>query len=245
MKHLSEEELVLHYYGERTGDAGHIDSCSACRANFESLARALDAMDALEAPERPEAYGSRVWNQIAPRLRKSRWSDLSLWLAPRRLVAVGAMAALLIAAFLAGRVSQRRQQVAGLSAPVRERIMLVAVGDHLERSQMILVELANNESKGPVDISQEQLRAQDLISENRLYRQAALTSGDRNVSSVLDELERVLLDIIHSPSTLDSAEFEQIRRRIEAEGIVFKIRVLGSNLRERETAPSNAGASKL
>ena len=87
------------------------------------------------------------------------------------------MAALLIAAFLAGRVSQRQQAVAGLSGPVRERIMLVAVGEHLEQSQMILVELMNSEPKGPVDISEEQLRAQDLIGENRLYRQAALKSG--------------------------------------------------------------------
>lgn len=246
MKHLSEEELVLHYYGEPAGDAGgHIEACVECRASFESLSRVLKAMDSFEAPERPEAYGSRVWNRIAPQLARPRWSGLAAWLAPRRLVVAAAMAALLIGAFLAGRVSQRRQQTAGLSAPVRERIMLVAVGDHLERSQMILVELANNESKGPVDISEEQHRAEDLISENRLYRQAALHSGDRKVSSVLDELERVLLDIVHSPSTLDSAEFEQIRRRIESEGIVFKIRVLGSNLRERETAPANARARKL
>ncbi len=122
--------------------------------------------------------------------------------------------------------------------------MLVAVGEHLDRSQMILVELVNNESKGPVDISEEQHRAEDLIGDNRLYRQAALTSGDTRVSSVLDELQRVLLEIAHSPSKLDSAEFEQIRRRIEAEGILFKIRVVGSNLREREKSVLPAQDSK-
>jgi len=238
MKHLSEEELVLHYYGE--GEAGaseHLRACEVCRAGLESLARVLHAMDGIEAPERSEAYGSRVWNRIAPQLEKPRARWITLWLEPRRLVAAAAMAALLIAAFLAGRVSQRRHQMAGLSGPVRERIMLVAVGEHLEQSQMILVELMNSEPKGPVDISEEQLRAQDLIGENRLYRQAALKSGDTRVSSVLDELERVLLDIAHSPSKLNSAEFEQIRQRIEAEGILFKIRVVGSNLREQERSP--------
>jgi hypothetical protein len=153
------------------------------------------------------------------------------------LVAVAAMAALVVAAFLAGRVSQRQTQVAGLSGPVRERIMLVAVGEHLEQSQMILIELMNSDSKGTVDISEEQLRAQDLISENRLYRQAALRTGDKSVSNVLDELERVLLEVAHSPSKLNSAEFEQIRQRIAADGILFKIRVVGSNLREREAVP--------
>ena len=244
MKHLNEDELVLHYYGE-VHDGGveqHLQGCEACRANLESLARVLDAMDGLKAPEPAAAYGSRVWHRIAPQLAQSAERWWTGWFAPRRLVAAAAMAALLIGAFLAGRVFQRRQ-MAGLSGPVRERIMMVAVGDHLERSQMILVELVNNESKGTVDISEEQRRAEDLIGENRLYRQAALKSGDRAVSSVLDELERVLLEVAHSPSKLDSAEFEQVRQRIESQGILFKIRVVSSNLREREVPPPQGKAS--
>jgi hypothetical protein len=240
MKHLSEEDLVLRYYSEPPRGAGvdeHLATCEACRVNLVSMSRVLDAMDGLEVPEPLDGLSSRVWQRIAPQLAASRtrwWTD---WFAPRRLVAVAAMAALVIVAFLAGRVSQRQTQMAGLSGPVRERIMLVAVGEHLEQSQMILIELMNSDSKGTVDISGEQQRAQDLISENRLYRQAALRTGDKSVSNVLDELERVLLDVAHSPSKLNSAEFEQIRQRIAADGILFKIRVVGSNLREREAAP--------
>src|SRR5437660_1688270 len=239
MKHLTEKDLVLRYYSEPIG-AGfheHLESCEACRASLVSMSRVLDAMDELEVPEPLDGLSNRVWQRIAPQPAESRtrwWTD---WFAPRRLAAVAAIAALVIAAFLAGRVSQRRTQMAGLSGPVRERIMLVAVGEHLEQSQMILIELMNSESKGTVDISKEQNRAQELISENRLYRQAALRSGDKSVSNVLDELERVLLDVAHSPSKLNSAEFQQIRQRIEADGILFKIRVVGSNLREREAAP--------
>ncbi|HLM98771.1 MAG TPA: hypothetical protein VK335_05795 [Bryobacteraceae bacterium] len=241
MKHLNEEDLVLHYYGEGAAGAGeHLETCDACRASFESLARVLRAMDRLDAPEPLEGYEGRVWNRLRPELKNSRehwWNHLALWLTPRHLGGAAAMAALLVAAFLAGRVSQQRQQVAGLSGPVRERIMLVAVGEHLERSQMILVELINNASAGPVDITEEQERARDLVDENRLYRQVALKSGDTGVSSVLDELERTLLEVAHSPSKLDSVEFARIRERIEAEGILFKIRVVGSNLRERERSP--------
>jgi hypothetical protein len=247
MKHLSDEELILHFYGERAPGAGeHLQTCELCRGSFQQLGRVLHAVDALEVPERSDGYEARVWNRLAPDLNGRQahwWNHLGSWLSPRRLAAAAAMAALLVAAFLAGRVSQR-QQVAGLSGPVRERIMLVAVGEHLERSQMILVELVNNESAGPVDISLEKVRARDLISENRLYRQAALKSGDRGVSSLLDELERTLLEVAHSPSKLDAAEFEQIRKRIEAEGILFKIRVVGSNLRERERIPAPDPDSK-
>jgi len=239
MKHLSEDDLVLHYYGERPGgEAGtHLADCGHCQASYQSLARVLDSMNAFEVPERSADYGSRMWRRVAPHLAQTRapWrSALAGWFEPRRVVAAGALAVLLVAAFLAGKFSQRRQQLAGLTGPVRERIMLVAVGEHLEQSQMVLVELVNNETKGQVDISEEQHRAEDLIGENRLYRQAALKTGDRAVSSVLDDLERVLLDIAHSPSKLDSADFEQFRQRIEAEGILFKIRVVGTNLKRRE-----------
>jgi len=240
MRHLTEEDLILRYYSEPPSVVGadeHLESCETCRANLISMSRVLDAMDDLEVPEPLDGLSNRVWQRIAPQLAESHtrwWTD---WFAPRRLAVVAAMAVLVIAAFLAGRVSQRRTQMAGLSGPVRERIMLVAVGEHLEQSQMILIELMNSESKGTVDISEEQNRAQDLISENRLYRQAALRTGDKSVSNVLDELERVLLDVAHSPSKLNSAEFQQIRQRIEADGILFKIRVVGSNLREREAAP--------
>ena len=116
--------------------------------------------------------------------------------------------------------------------------MLLAVGDHLEQSQMVLVELLNSGASGPLDISGEQQRAEDLVGENRLYRQAALKSGDKAVSNLLEELERVLLEIAHSPSKLDSNDLQQIRQRIEAEGILFKIRVVGTNLRERERPPA-------
>jgi hypothetical protein len=241
MKHLNEEDLVLHYYGEGTeGVREHLQACEACRASFESLARVLGAMDKLAVPEPAEGYEDRVWNRFGPELKKSQarwWRDVAAWLTPGRLAAAAAMAALVAAAFLAGRFSQQRQHTAGLSGPVRERIMLVAVGEHLERSQMILVELVNNSAAGTVDISEEKQRARDLVDENRLYRQAALKSGDRGVSSVLDELERTLLEVAHSPSKLDSEEFARIRERIEAEGILFKIRVVGSNLRERERKP--------
>jgi hypothetical protein len=245
MKHLTEEDLVLRYYGEPTSGAAadeHLESCEACRANLVSMSRVLDAMDGLEVPEPLDGLSGRVWQRIAPQLAESRTRWWTNWFAPRRLVAVAAMAALVIAAFLAGRVSQRRIQLAGLSGSVRERIMLVAVGEHLEQSQMILIELMNSDSKGTVDISEEQIRAQDLIGENRLYRQAALRTGDKSVSNVLDELERVLLDVAHSPSKLNAEEFQQIRERIASDGILFKIRVVGSNLREREAVPVNRRA---
>ena len=107
------------------------------------------------------------------------------WFTPRRWAAVGAIAAVVIVAFLAGRVTKRTTPEptgADVSAGnVRERVLIMAVGEHLGRSEMVLVDLANAEpldaKQKQVNISAEQRRAEDLLEENRLYRQTA--SGTR------------------------------------------------------------------
>ncbi len=101
---------------------------------------------------------------------------------------------------------------------MRERVLLVAVGDHLERSQMVLVELVNANPDRKMDISDEQKWAEDLLVANRLYRQTAARTGDENVAVVLEDLERVLVEIAHSPSTLSREELAEIRKRIESQG---------------------------
>ena len=69
---------------------------------------------------------------------------------------------------------------------------------------MVLIELANANPKAAMDISDEQERAGDLVTETRLYRQTAAHTGDTQISGVLDELERVLVDITHAPSNISS-----------------------------------------
>jgi len=129
---------------------------------------------------------------------------------------------------------------------VRERILLVAVGDHLERSQAVLLELVNARPGEPLNVESERERAGDLVAENRLYRQTALRTGDTRVASVLDELEPVLIELAHGPDRLSPEEVENLRQRIEGDGILFKVRVVGSTVRHREEkAAPQAGQSRL
>jgi hypothetical protein len=245
MKHLDDSQLVILYYREEAGpgEREHLAACDRCRAAYEELASILDQVD-LPVPERGEDYGAEVWRRVSRELqsrapRRSFWPHL--WI-PRPWAVAAAMVVLLIAAFMAGRLWPWRQtQVAARPIPVqvRERILLVAVGDHLDRSQMVLLELVNARPQDDqVDISEEQQRAQDLIDANRLYRQTALRSGDPGVATVLDELERVLLEVAHSPSHLSTQEFEQLRQRVEAQGILFKVRVIDSQLQQDERKKS-------
>jgi hypothetical protein len=54
------------------------------------------------------------------------------------------------------------------------------------------------------------------------------------VAGVLDELERNLLEVVHSPSRVTAADLDEVRGRIDAAALLFKVRVLGDELRQRE-----------
>jgi hypothetical protein len=116
----------------------------------------------------------------------------------------------------------------------RQRILLTAVAEHLDRSERILTDIVNAPDGG--DISTEQRWAEDLVSASRLYRQEAVDAGEQSVASVLDELERNLLEVVHSPSRLTAAELNDVRQRIDGASLLFKVRVLGGELRQRELA---------
>lgn len=250
MNHLTEDQLVLCYYGEQAAGpaAQHLAACSACREAYAALERVFDLLDAVPAPDPSPEYGAQVWSQIEHRLPVGQMVASHRSAFPWRwAVAAVAMAGMLVAAFLAGRLYPTPAPLAAADSQASERVLLVAVGDYLERSQMVLIELANANPKGKLDISAEQQRAAGLVSESRLYRQTAAHTGDTAVASVLDELDRVLLDISHAPSELPAEDLEKLRARLAAEGILFKIRVLGSNVRNRqdEDAATPAARQKL
>jgi len=253
VKHPTEEDLILYHYAETGGPpraslTEHLGACESCRARYRRLAAILGAADVVEPPALGENFEAEIWRRLVPRLESvapdTFWQRFfgdfraSRVLAPAGAVAL--VAALVLGAFFAGRFWPSRPQVARVvplqpvSAQSRDRILLVAVGDHLERSQMVLMELVNTRPQRLVDISTERERAEDLVAANRLYRLTAERAGEAGVANLLDELERTLIEIAHSPSKLSSPEFEDLRRRVQAQGILFKVRVVDSQVHERE-----------
>jgi hypothetical protein len=253
MNHLDEQRLIEYANGdaaEASAIEQHLRECAACRGSYESLQRVLAAASGLPVPEPDAAYEARLWRglrpQLEPRTSRLNWRE---WFSLRRLVPAGAIAALVLAAFLAGRywprpgVNQPSPETV-VTPQVRERILLVAVGDHLDRTQSVLIEISNAEPGGgrasEVDISRQQQRAQDLLASNRLYRQTAQRTGDASVAGFLDELEPLLVEIANSPAKVSGADLEEIQRRIAARGLLLKVRVLSSNVHERERAGTPA-----
>ena len=251
MKHVSEEELIAYREGiieQRAVISEHLAACGECRGELQRIEAVLAALDALPVPEPGEDYGRRVWREIAPRLAEKPGRWWQVWFQPRRLAGVGAVMVLILAAFVAGRFTKRGGAGDNIASKeqVRERVLVVAVGEHLGHSETMLVELSNAAPNDPkqkeVNISAEQRRAEDLLQENRLYRQTALQEGDAGLASVLDELERVLLDVAHSPEEVTPTQLATIQKKIEARGILFKVRVVNKELQQRQeaTRPSPA-----
>jgi hypothetical protein len=258
MTHLAEEDMVMHYYGEADDlrlAGEHLAECEECRRAFDELSMTLQAMAAIEVPERDASYGARVWAQIQPRLeaeqeRRTWRRALPAMVTWPRLATAGALAVLLVAAYVAGRSSvpppPEAQRAEVPSDAARERVLLAAVSSHLDRSRVVLTEIAHRNGGGAADISPEQATAADLAADNRLYRQAAARNGDAAVASVLEDLERVLVEIASSPSPASHDDLARWREQIQTKGLLFKVTVMGSRVRERQqdAAAASRPASK-
>ena len=248
MKHYTEEDLILHYYserGSRTGIDVHLDQCETCAAAYRALTGTLRLIATPEAPERGDQYGLEVWQRIRHRLPEQEVPWWSVWFRADRLATAGSFAVLLLAAFVAGRwwsspdpavaptlASTKPGAAAAVTDDARQRILLTSVADHFDRSERVLTDIMN--APAGEDISAEQRWAEDLVATSRLYRQDAVDAGEHSVALVLDELERSLLEIVHTPSRVTASNLEEIRRRIDAASLLFKVRVLGDDLRQRE-----------
>jgi len=249
-EHWTEDDLILYFYGEgrrRAEIEQHLQTCKACATTYRAITGTLSLIKAPDVPERGDQYGLEVWQRIRPDLAERKMPWWMVWMQPQRLAVLAAAAVVLVGAFVAGRVWEHQPAqtpaVAQTTAPerspasagnpdARKRILLTAVADHLDRSERVLTDIMNASARR--DISSEQVWADDLLQTSRLYRRDAADAGERSVVSILDELERSLLEIVNSPSPISAADLDNIRRRIDAAALLFKVRVMSDELRQRE-----------
>lgn len=249
MNHLSEEQIVLHYYGDADGVSEierHLATCVECRAEFTRVQSMLKQIEPIEVPEPAANFEEKTWLNLRDRLPEQGGFFRKIFRPQQKWALAGVMALLLVGAFLAGRFWPRPGQQIAQQPPAAanpQRVILVAVGDHLERSQMLLVEIMNTDAKGPVNLSSEQAEARDLLDANHLYRLSAQQAGDPQVARLLDELGRVLAEIANGPSEVTPRDLQDVRHTIQSEGLLFKVRVLGSEVNSRARRPEQTSGA--
>ena len=250
MNHLSEEQIVLHYYGdaeEAVEVERHLAACPECRAEFARMQSMLQQIKPLEVPEPAAGFEEKTWLNLRDRLpEKGSFLRRLLKPSPQKWAFAGVMAVLLAAAFLAGRFWPRPGQPIAQQPPAQvnpQRVVLLAVGDHLERSQMLLVEIMNADVKGPINFSSEQAEARELLDSNHLYRVSSQQTGDPQVARLLDQLGRVLAEIANGPTEVSPEDLQHVRHTIQSDGLLFKVRVIGSEVNSKVRRPELSGGS--
>jgi hypothetical protein len=252
MPHLTEEQLVMHRYGEDDDPSGaeeHLRSCQTCRGQYETVGRVLSMVTDAPIPERGQNYGAEVWNRLRWKLGTPRRSR-RLW---QSALAAAAMLAL---AFFAGQLWRDRQGPSSLATVQRQpvsspaeagapfataqgadRVLLLVVSDHLDSSERILLELVNADPGKRFDTVDQQKRAEELVSSNRIYRQTAQRQGEKRIASVLADLEPILVELSNSRASLDQRKLAGMQKRIESRGLLFKVRVVGAQVTSEERTP--------
>ncbi|MGO9937820.1 MAG: hypothetical protein ACLPH3_09115 [Terracidiphilus sp.] len=258
MNHLSQEELIDLYYSEDGPEAArHLDECKECSRVYEALEADLADIKAVDPPARPETYGEHVWHSISGQLPAypghrrpwfgriwfgriwsgQIWFRQPLWIG---LTAAGACALLVAAAFYAGRLWEHRNPpptvVSHPVPPVQQRVVVVVLSDHLDRSERLLVQLkhANADDKElATPLSDE---ARSLLAANRKCRQEAEANGDPTLTDALDHLNQLLNELANQPGGLNADAIARLQAEMNQDGLLFEVRVLRSRIPNHQAA---------
>ncbi|HEX3581588.1 MAG TPA: hypothetical protein VH087_07475 [Thermoanaerobaculia bacterium] len=257
MQHLTEEQLVAHYYRDDDAPGAateHLAACAGCAAEFDSITRVLALVKDAPVPERGDEYGEQVWTRLRWRLgapsRRKQWQ----WLAVAAVMAMG----LCTGVVWNGRHTPNQANVARVSAPAlpshagtiagatqNQRVLVVVVSDHLEASERMLTDVSNADPTKTFDAEAQQERAAELVASNRIYRQTALQRGDERIASLLSDLEPILVELAHAGKTLSPDELASIQKRIESKGLLFKVRVMSAQTGGGDRVPAAPAGNSL
>ena len=251
-QHISDEDLLLDYYGEATPEQravmrAHVESCAECRALDRELRAVLAFVDSEPMPPAPPGFEREMWTRLEPVVSGlSRTNEIGRKAAdttwsfefPRWALAAS-VAALAVGAFALGRVWDTPTTTPKVAESIgtrelSERMLRSEVEEHLERSQRVLVELVNGDDSAPVLLASDRERAADLVAAGRLYRRSAEQMGDRDTRDLLEDVERVLVEIANGPDVESSNGLSEVRARITDQDLIFRLRVMTAAMQARE-----------
>lgn len=243
--HPTEDELVLLFYGDTSADdeqrlTAHVETCADCQPVWREIKGSLAAVDAAGIPEPPADFERVMWAKVQRDIGDIQ--PATQWGAPRVWLPVVSLAVLVLAVTIGPAVwnAIRTTNPTNPTSTQPERALLVAMDEHLERSELLLVELMNADEPGV-----EPSAADDLLLSSRLYRQTAAHTGHVELASMLEDLERVLVEIARGPKEMKKNDLDALRTRITDEDLLFKVRVVTDEVRKRQQAIATVSEGDL
>ena len=246
--HLSDDEIISLLYANPSHEVEqHLRSCSTCRTEFDTYRRTIEALQHWPTPARAADYEARVWDRVSasmPQKRGTFWARIPL---PALGMAAAVAAIALVSFFIQQmRSKQPIKAIARMPSEASHRILDVAVKDHFERTSRVLAKLEIStpvESAHSVDISGEQNTVDDLLAENRLYRQTAEQDGDHRTADLLDNVEQFLVELDHSPPKLSNGQLKNLQQRLSDTNVLSKLKVFTSS--KPDSSPSESPVTQL
>jgi hypothetical protein len=247
--HPTEDDLIELLSGEadaadRVRIEAHVKSCDDCRQAWDDLTAALTIVgDAV--PEPPAGFERVMWARVRAAIERP---EPLAWTWRQWAPAAALAATVLVGAAIAGNYSTRQSPAPGGSdaslagarpdaGGLNERVLYTALDEHLQQTEALLVELRNAPDRAGLAL--ERGLADDLVFAGRLYRVTAEFTGDYGLVSMLDDLETVLVEVARAPGKLDTASRQWLRARIEDDALLFKVRAVSNDLRDRVANPDD------
>ena len=120
------------------------------------------------------------------------------------------------------------EQFAAVPALIRSADAQTLTAMHFGKSETLLLAFRNvrlDEPGAAKEVGHERKRAQQLVLQNMMLRREADAAGDVQISSLLESLEPILIDIANLPNRPDDNAVRTIRQRVERKNIVPLLRV--------------------
>lgn len=241
--------------GDRIALERHLPGCAECRAALEELSLIRAAlgtrpdvsappggdwsafMARLERSVRAEASPARLARAATPVSGYGR--PLRATLAMAALVAIVTMSVLSIPRDRAVVPEAPAESVPAVSPPPHAQGSTDAATDsglaqvseeHFERSKLVVLGLATKDPGDPtaVDWDYERRLATSLLSDTRLYRQAAEERGMESLAGVMRDLELVLLQTSMSDQP-DAASLTRLQQLIRRRDLITKMELVSTS----------------
>ena len=148
---------------------------------------------------------------------------------------------LVSSAFIAGTLWEKNQTSSATAArpappAPKERVVLVVLGDHLDRSERLLVELKHADVDSADMVSPLRDEAKSLLAANRVCLKSATQGDDPELKTALGDLNRLLDELANQPEGLNSAAIARLQSEMNSDGLLFEVRVLRSRIPEGQAA---------
>jgi hypothetical protein len=223
----------------------HLVACKACTEELHQLRHALALLPSPSA-DPAEGKGKQFFDALALRVereirerrapRKNSLMQfiesvrLSVRLRPSYAYAFGGTLAVVVFALLfVARQPERHAEYAGNEEQLSDYELAhlqtqQRMSNYLQKSKTLLVGIANMKQydRGDADFSAERKLSRNLVHEARFLKSQPM---DERSAKLLQDLQKILIELANLEETNDVPNVEMIRSGINQENLLFKIRM--------------------